>query len=159
MEDGRYTFIAELGSNIHMKLTFEGMIGGSWRTAKARQCAVKSESMSGGPERTFCKPVKVRPRLQWRPWGDGEARTMESVPKRVLWAWIGANLAEDVPAESNRAAGVELSKLLEHNCDQAICIPSRYSILTPSSTFRPTPALNLFSLCTSLPFPQLLFPI
>lgn len=40
--------------------------------------------MSGGPDRTFYKPVKVRHRLQWRPQGVGDARTMGSAPRSVV---------------------------------------------------------------------------
>lgn len=36
MGAGLYKFVAELGSNIPMKLVFEGMIEGSGRTSEAR---------------------------------------------------------------------------------------------------------------------------
>lgn len=104
--------MAELGSDIPMELIFEGMLEGSWRTAEARQCVVKLESMSGSPERTFCKPVKARPRLLWRSQGLGDARTMGSVPRSVV-AWIGTNLVENILAESNRVARVKLPKPFE----------------------------------------------
>lgn len=63
--------------------------------------------------------MKVRPGLQWRPQGVGDARPMGSVPRSVV-AWIGANLAEDILAESNRAGRGETPPSLCNTTDELV---------------------------------------
>lgn len=53
------------------------VIPGLWKTNMVEQCVAVRGSMKTGPRMPFHKDVKVKLKLQWRPWDIADVRIRE----------------------------------------------------------------------------------